>query len=42
MEKMISVQGLSKVYASGNIALDKVDLEINKGEILALLEEKRC
>lgn len=37
MEKMISVQGLSKVYASGNIALDQVDLEIIKGEILALL-----
>ena len=37
MEKMISVQGLSKVYASGNIALDQVDLEIRKGEILALL-----
>ena len=37
MEKMISVQGLSKIYASGNIALREVDLEIKKGEILALL-----
>ena len=37
MEKMISVQGLSKIYASGNIALCEVDLEIKKGEILALL-----
>ena len=37
MEKMISVQGLSKIYASGNTALCEVDLEIKKGEILALL-----
>ena len=34
---MISVQGLSKIYASGNTALCEVDLEIKKGEILALL-----
>jgi ABC-2 type transport system ATP-binding protein len=34
---MISVQGLSKTYATGFKALDGVDLEIREGEILALL-----
>jgi ABC-2 type transport system ATP-binding protein len=34
---IISVQGLSKSYASGFEALKKVDLAIDKGEIFALL-----
>jgi ABC-2 type transport system ATP-binding protein len=34
---VISIAGLSKVYASGFRALDDVDLEIRRGEIFALL-----
>jgi len=34
---MISIQGLSKTYASGLQALKGIDLEIKRGEILALL-----
>ncbi|HEY2817864.1 MAG TPA: ABC transporter ATP-binding protein, partial [Casimicrobiaceae bacterium] len=34
---VISIAGLSKVYASGFRALDSVDLEIRRGEIFALL-----
>ena len=34
---MISVQGLTKTYASGLQALKSVDLEIRRGEIFALL-----
>jgi ABC-2 type transport system ATP-binding protein len=34
---VISIQGLSKVYASGLQALKTIDLEIRRGEILALL-----
>ena len=34
---IISVQGLSKTYASGFQALKRVDLEIRRGEIFALL-----
>ncbi len=34
---IISISGLSKVYASGSKALDHVDLEIRRGEIFALL-----
>ena len=37
MEKVISIRGLSKTYASGLEALKSVDLEIAKGEIFALL-----
>jgi ABC-2 type transport system ATP-binding protein len=37
MSSIISIQGLSKVYASGLHALKGVDLEIRRGEILALL-----
>jgi len=37
MESIISVQGLSKTYASGHQALKTVDLDIRKGEIFALL-----
>ena len=37
MSTVISIQGLSKVYASGLQALKAVDLEIRKGEIFALL-----
>src|SRR5678815_3821700 len=34
---ILTVEGLSKTYASGFVALKKVDLEIRRGEILALL-----
>uniref|UniRef100_UPI00333FE00E ABC transporter ATP-binding protein n=1 Tax=Castellaniella defragrans TaxID=75697 RepID=UPI00333FE00E len=37
MTPIISVSGLDKVYASGLRALDRVDLEIRRGEIFALL-----
>ena len=37
MPPVISIKGLSKVYASGFEALKSVDLEIEKGEIFALL-----
>ncbi|HEY3888939.1 MAG TPA: ABC transporter ATP-binding protein, partial [Caulobacteraceae bacterium] len=36
-DAIISVRGLTKVYASGFRALDDVDLEIRPGEIFALL-----
>ncbi|WP_094800672.1 ABC transporter ATP-binding protein [Bordetella genomosp. 5] len=34
---VISVQGLTKTYASGHQALKKIDLDIRRGEIFALL-----
>jgi len=34
---ILSIAGLSKIYASGHQALKSVDLEINKGELFALL-----
>ena len=37
MQSIIAVSGLSKTYASGFQALKSVDLEIERGEILALL-----
>ncbi|MDF2119899.1 ABC transporter ATP-binding protein [Roseiarcaceae bacterium H3SJ34-1] len=37
MQSIVSVSGLSKVYASGFHALKAVDLEIRRGEIFALL-----
>jgi ABC-2 type transport system ATP-binding protein len=37
MEKVISISGLSKTYATGVQALKPVDLDISKGEIFALL-----
>jgi ABC-2 type transport system ATP-binding protein len=37
MTKILSVAGVSKTYASGQRALEPIDLEINKGEIFALL-----
>jgi ABC-2 type transport system ATP-binding protein len=37
VQSIISVQGLSKTYASGFEALSNVDLEIRRGEIFALL-----
>jgi ABC-2 type transport system ATP-binding protein len=37
MQNIISVQGLSKSYASGFLALKGVNLDIRPGEILALL-----
>ena len=37
METILSVAGVSKTYASGQRALDTVDLDIAKGEIFALL-----
>ena len=36
-EPIISIQGLSKTYATGFEALKGVDLEIRRGEIFALL-----
>jgi ABC-2 type transport system ATP-binding protein len=37
LESVISIRGLSKVYASGLAALKNIDLEIRRGEIFALL-----
>ncbi len=37
MTPIISIQDLSKVYADGQKALDRVSLDIREGEILALL-----
>jgi ABC-2 type transport system ATP-binding protein len=37
MDPVVSIQGLSKTYASGLQALKRVDLEIRRGEIFALL-----
>ncbi|OZI76443.1 MULTISPECIES: ABC transporter ATP-binding protein [Bordetella] len=37
MQPVISVQGLSKTYASGHQALKNVNLDIHRGEIFALL-----
>jgi ABC-2 type transport system ATP-binding protein len=37
MDSILAVRGVSKTYASGQRALDAVDLEIAKGEIFALL-----
>jgi len=37
MTKILSVAGVSKIYASGQRALEPIDLEIEKGEIFALL-----
>jgi len=37
MPPVISIEGLSKTYASGLHALESVDLEIRRGEIFALL-----
>jgi ABC-2 type transport system ATP-binding protein len=37
MSAIVSIQGLTKTYASGLPALKRVDLEISKGEIFALL-----
>ena len=36
-EPVLSIRGLRKAYASGTEALKSVDLDINRGEILALL-----
>ncbi len=37
MTSIISVQGLTKTYASGHQALKRIDLDIRQGEIFALL-----
>ncbi|MGA6098150.1 ABC transporter ATP-binding protein [Stutzerimonas marianensis] len=37
MQPVISIEKLSKTYASGHPALKQIDLEIRKGEIFALL-----
>ena len=37
LEPIISIDGLTKTYASGFRALGKIDLEIRRGEIFALL-----
>ncbi|MFT3792079.1 MAG: ABC transporter ATP-binding protein [Rudaea sp.] len=36
-ESIVSIQGISKTYASGLLALKRVDLDIRRGEIFALL-----
>ncbi|MDP3676947.1 MAG: ABC transporter ATP-binding protein [Novosphingobium sp.] len=36
-DPILDIQGLSKTYAGGTVALDNVDLAIRKGEIFALL-----
>ena len=41
MSPVISVANLSKTYGSGFKALDGVNLEINSGEIFALLGPDR-
>ncbi len=40
MAPVITVSGLTKTYASGFVALKRIDLEIRKGEIFALLGPK--
>jgi ABC-2 type transport system ATP-binding protein len=37
MQPIVHIESLSKVYGSGHQALERVDLDINEGEILALL-----
>jgi ABC-2 type transport system ATP-binding protein len=37
MKPIVSISGLTKTYASGFVALKRIDLEIGKGEIFALL-----
>jgi ABC-2 type transport system ATP-binding protein len=37
MQPVVSISGLTKTYASGLLALNRVDLDIRRGEILALL-----
>ncbi|MGN6622016.1 MAG: ABC transporter ATP-binding protein [Sphingomonas sp.] len=37
MNAILSIAGLGKTYGSGLVALDHVDLDINRGEIFALL-----
>lgn len=37
---IIEVQGLHKTYASGHVALKALDLEIRRGEISALLDQR--
>jgi len=37
MHPIVQIESLSKVYGSGHQALERVDLDINEGEILALL-----
>ena len=37
VEPIVTITGLSKTYASGLVALKRIDLEIRRGEIFALL-----
>jgi len=37
MQSIVHIESLSKVYGSGHRALERVDLDIHEGEILALL-----
>src|SRR5210317_1725867 len=37
MQPIVQIESLSKVYGSGHKALERVDLDIHEGEILALL-----
>ena len=36
---IVRVSGLGKIYASGHVALKHIDLDIRRGEILALLHD---
>lgn len=37
MESIYSLKGVSKIYNESNIALNQVDLDINKGEVVVIL-----
>ncbi len=36
-DAIVRIRGLGKTYASGHVALERIDLDIRRGEILALL-----
>ena len=42
MPAIIKIENLNKVYASGFHALKNINLEINEGEIIALLGPNRA
>lgn len=39
---LVSLRGVSKVFASGTTALERVDLDVNDGEFLSLLGPSGC
>ena len=42
VKKIISIKNLTKIYKNGFCALNKINLDINKGEIFALLGPIGC